>query len=369
MLDLLDVLLVILHLEETMKHSYRFNFICLIFFSHVIYLFFGSHVIDAVNSLRITKIAVFSNATSTGYVTASFGATCNGGGMSNKLYEFLSLYGIARTLNRVPFANKAYSCIRQEFKVMQSYFPRLAQAIQLKTVHEKMVKNVDYATNKCCVYEEVETLFSFASYLYINITAKYLQSYKYFDKYKSDVKNLLSFTNEDLSMMKKIAVNTWHSNRDHKVCVHFRRGDFLTSPVQQFSTEAFTVASVFYVREKLLKEKIAATVALLGDDRKWAEALFANYTWAHIPLKTNRVTIDYAFFAHECQTIILTASASTFGFWSAYLSSARNIYYNEKFAKNYELLRELNPLDVFPPNWIPLRLNISNNVINEVSRT
>uniref|UniRef100_A0A914UVW3 Uncharacterized protein n=1 Tax=Plectus sambesii TaxID=2011161 RepID=A0A914UVW3_9BILA len=64
----------------------------------------------------------------------------------------------------------------------------------------------------------------------------------------------------------------------------------------------------------LMKKGVNTTVALLGDDRPWAKTLFANFSWAVVPERTNRTTTDYAFVARHCQTVILTASASTFGF-------------------------------------------------------
>ena len=106
-------------------------------------------------------------------------------------------------------------------------------------------------------------------------------------------------------------------------------------------------------------------VALLGDDRPWAEKLFENETWARVPARSPRPTTDYAFVARHCQTVLLTATASTFAFWTGYLSSAENVYYNKDFAKNGQLKYEVNPKDLFPPSWIWIAQNTTTLAITE----
>jgi hypothetical protein len=306
------------------------------------------------------------------YVTSSFQVFCNGGGISNKVYKFASLYGIARTLNRVPFVNLTNDCIVKLMKEMTSFFPQIARAMEFKVVSEKMTKNVDFAGGKCCHYEDVGQLFKYNSSQLIALSGNYLQSFKFFDKYKSEVIKLFSFTDDDIAVTDKIAMETFQNDSNHKICVHIRRGDYTSeASIHLPSTENFTKASVLYVREKLLKERKNSTVALLGDDRSWAKTLFAKEAWARVPNETARPTTDYAFVTRHCQTVILSASASTFGFWSAYLSSAENIYYNVDFAKSDTLKNEFTPNDVFPPTWISLSLTSTNNtnVITEVPRS
>uniref|UniRef100_A0A914VLJ5 L-Fucosyltransferase n=1 Tax=Plectus sambesii TaxID=2011161 RepID=A0A914VLJ5_9BILA len=186
------------------------------------------------------------------YITASFGAACYPGGLSNKLFEFVSLVGIARSVRRKAFILGNTTCVMAAAKEISSYFPR---------------------------------------------------------------------------------------------------------------------SSIEYVRNKLKILHRESLVALIGDDVLWAKSRFRNDHWARIPsAMSKRPTIDYAFFAQHCQSIILTASASTFGFWSAYLSSATAIYYNSKFDKDNQLTSQLKPEDFFPPGWIPLHHNISTNSVIEIVR-
>jgi hypothetical protein len=303
------------------------------------------------------------------YVTASFGATCANYGISNKLYEFVSLYGIARTLNRVPYVNlkNVSDCILNQMKEMTSYFPQLPFAIEIKAVSKKLTANVHFGVPKCCHYYDVNELFKYNSSRFIHLSGYYLQSFKYFDKHKADVLKLLTFTEEDIATTDRIAKETFKYDTNHKLCVHIRRGDYLKSRMHRHTTEDFTKASVSYVREKLLKAGINSTVAFLGDDRPWAKALFVNETWAHVPERTNRITTDYAFVARHCQTVILTASASSFGFWAAYLSSA-DVYYNVDFSISALLANQFTLNDVFPPKWKSISINNTTHIITEVPR-
>uniref|UniRef100_A0A914X4Y2 L-Fucosyltransferase n=1 Tax=Plectus sambesii TaxID=2011161 RepID=A0A914X4Y2_9BILA len=165
-----------------------------------------------------------------------------------------------------------------------------------------------------------------------------------------------------------MALDYFDNDTGHHICVHIRREDFMLYGVYEYSTENFTRASVLYLRAKLHESGKNTTVAILGDDRLWAQALFANDTWIRVPTIPARPTTDYAFFARHCHTILLTASASTFGFWSAYISSAEIVYYNVEYAMDKDFQGNFVPADIFPPTWIPLQLNSSNNVITEVAR-
>lgn len=111
-----------------------------------------------------------------------------------------------------------------------------------------------------------------------------------------------------------------------------------------------------------------STVILLGDDRSWAEELFKAAPWAHVPPQRDRPTIDLAFASRYCQTVILTASASTFGFWLAYLSLDEDVYYNKEFAISDFLRAEFTEADVFLPSWTALVQNKETLIVTEEPR-
>lgn len=93
----------------------------------------------------------------------------------------------------------------------------------------------------------------------------------------------------------------------------------------------------------------------MGNDREWSQKLFhpSNYN-IHVSFAT--ATVDLAFANEHCDSILLTASASTFAFWIAYLSNSdsTSIYYNRQFSKPFGIERELVVEDFFLPEWISL---------------
>ena len=190
------------------------------------------------------------------YVTLTFGAVCGGGGLSNRLFEFVSLYGIARTLNRVPYINLYNGCVLGQIIDMESYFPNLAHAFELKIVKKNLTKGIPFAQGRCCTYDDVGKLMAYNSSQFLTIETIYLISFKYFHQYKSEVLKLLQFTSEDIVETDRNTVSTFRNEPDHKICVHIRRGDFLASSIHQHSTENFTRHAVLYLREKLKKGKI-----------------------------------------------------------------------------------------------------------------
>lgn len=172
-------------------------------------------------------------------------------------------------------------------KEMASYFPRMVSLIETKLVKKDSTKLIGFA-EKCCTYDAVEKLMAYNSSRFITISGSYLQSHKFFHKYRADILKMLTFTDEDVAVADKMARETFKSDINHKICVHIRRRDFPKSTLHQESTESFTLASILYVREKLMREGVNTSVALLGDDRSWARTLFANLPSAYVPKLAKR---------------------------------------------------------------------------------
>ncbi len=107
---------------------------------------------------------------------------------------------------------------------------------------------------------------------------------------------------------------------------------------------------------------IAIRIVLIGNDDNFLQNIFYYFS----PFSTilyrdiDRPAVDWAFATRYCNSIILTASASTFGFWMAYLSTNATIYYNYDFSKIGGIEKELIRDDFFLPDWIPLLFDVDN---------
>uniref|UniRef100_A0A183U436 L-Fucosyltransferase n=1 Tax=Toxocara canis TaxID=6265 RepID=A0A183U436_TOXCA len=106
------------------------------------------------------------------------------------------------------------------------------------------------------------------------------------------------------------------------------------------------------------------TVILFGNDYEWSVNVVQKYlnnsnTAAHVlPVMSNFTpVVDFAFVRQNCDTILLSASISTFGWWAAYLAGpAKKIYYNAVFSKPNGVENEVNAADFFLPSWISLNI-------------
>ncbi|VDM36588.1 unnamed protein product [Toxocara canis] len=103
---------------------------------------------------------------------------------------------------------------------------------------------------------------------------------------------------------------------------------------------------------------------LFGDDYEWySKIALENFgldkfkVYASLPLNAT-AAIVFAFARRHCDSVLLTASASTFGWWMAYLAKeTATIYYNRYFSYPKGIVLQLNPSDFFPSNWTALALN------------
>ncbi|VDK26755.1 unnamed protein product [Anisakis simplex] len=59
------------------------------------------------------------------YLGLPFTAATYGGGTGNQLFEFISLIGIARTLNRIPYVNATSSATIEKLYQLSKSFPNL----------------------------------------------------------------------------------------------------------------------------------------------------------------------------------------------------------------------------------------------------
>lgn len=72
------------------------------------------------------------------------------------------------------------------------------------------------------------------------------------------------------------------------------------------------------------------------------------------------------FGAKYCDSLLITASGSTFGWWIGYLmdeSKQKDIYYNWLATKNAGDCRDKHDFDTFPPEWKRLRMTKSGKEI------
>ena len=149
----------------------------------------------------------------------------------------------------------------------------------------------------------------------------------------------------------------------HKLCIHVRRGDFertrFTLSTAEF-IEPATTAIFYYLRKK---QGIRGDISLVifGADDDFVETLQPNMDLFNVVYRPSLPTRghDQAFAHQFCDSILLSSSGSTFGWWIAYLLPEETpVFYNENVVKN----RSLNERDFnnfYPKQW--KRISVEEN--------
>nr|CAD2136695.1 unnamed protein product [Meloidogyne enterolobii] len=283
------------------------------------------------------------------------------GGFANQMWRFAVIYVWGLQLGRYPgiFNNSAWTCdslnlpneIEETFPVVHKIF------IYFKP--NQIENNTKYQTN----YDLNEM---------IKIKEKYLkilpppQIHKLFKDFRNQVRELFSFSNKVRTIVDKYINEIFRNDSSHKLCVHTRLGDFGTIkwPRHHPSRKDFTEESTKFVfneiKEKLKNKEIS--LILLGADKKFLSDLNfdgINPKRVFIPKNMPRGQ-DIYFSTKICNTLIITASVSTFGWWIGYLLNdiKSQIYFYDDFDDNTIFQRK-----DFPPEWIPLKFNLKTKQI------
>ena len=174
----------------------------------------------------------------------------------------------------------------------------------------------------------------------------YWQSEKYFLDIKNEIKDLYK-VKKKIPVRIQALFNEINFN-PKSVCVHNRRGDFLTSPMHEALGQNY-----YEVAEKLLLEKISSPfLYVFSDDINWCKE--------NLKFKSNAVFVDDSFagprveFYFElmkaCKHFIV--SNSTFAWWAAYLP--RNKDKIVIAPKKWLISTTLDTSHIVPNDWITI---------------
>lgn len=305
-----------------------------------------------------------SQEESTKYIASDYFAVHAGGGLGNILFEFISVIGIARSVGRKPYIDATNYVTIGKLHDLNSVFPNMAKYFLIRFPSTSRV-NIAMTSGKCCVYNGIGEIIRNSDAPDIFLKDVYLQSFKYFRNISDEIRSSILFLSESISKIGRNGLlgGVSLSTTNHRLCVHIRRGDFIASSLHMESRENFTVWAVRHVIDEKLKGE-NVTVILFGNDRIWSLKITEKYFnstrmqgYVTNTISSTTPAVDFAFVRHNCDSVILTASASTFGWWSAFLAGPqKNIYYNSVFSKPNGVERELNATDFFLPEWIPLTM-------------
>uniref|UniRef100_A0A914H4R3 L-Fucosyltransferase n=1 Tax=Globodera rostochiensis TaxID=31243 RepID=A0A914H4R3_GLORO len=293
------------------------------------------------------------------YLYATWGGLC--GGLGNQIWRFASLYGIGKPYGRKPIFKVDQKCEKSHGahetegeNEIEHIFP--VYASQLKYIKPEEKKNETFDMKGfapgCCSYEDPQKrAVSRIKEKYIKVDGYYFQSYKFFENRRAEIRQIFQFGQQVCKTVETYKKELFQDDKAHKFCVHVRVEDFKNFGIE--SKKEFTEHGIEF-GFKYLKEKFGnVSVVLMGVEKQFLRNLKINkqlISKVFLPKAMSRGD-DMAFATTSCDSLLITASSSTFSWWIAYLMpDEAMIFYNSKF-EGTPYVREN-----FLAEWIPIQL-------------
>ncbi|XP_063441236.1 galactoside alpha-(1,2)-fucosyltransferase 2-like [Mytilus trossulus] len=267
------------------------------------------------------------------YITITFQ-----GRLGNLLFEYASLYGIAKHHNMIPVINEG--C-------------HLKKVLKISATSGQLLTNVKrYNEVKGCTFENE----AFNLDRKFNWTLNgYFQSWKYFvdksEQIRKEFKFKDSIQHEATNQFHKIINLKGISNTSTYIAVHVRRGDMVHSSVM--TKYGYISADKRYIDDAMASFQLNFSNPFFifsSDDISWCKTHFTKENTAFIQQK-NSPEVDMAIMTNCNHSIITTGS---YGWWIAWLIGGNTIYYKHYPVKGSQLDKVFNSETYRPPSWIAL---------------
>ncbi|KAI1727173.1 glycosyl transferase family 11 domain-containing protein [Ditylenchus destructor] len=277
------------------------------------------------------------------------------GGLGNMMWRFASMYAIGKKLGRSPYYDASLSCMKSAKKEVEEMLPEYATRIQFFTPKPDEEKTINFGDH-CCRYQSTNMLQNVTE-KYVHLSGKYFQSLAFFRDAQDEIRAFFNWSEAARRNMSIYAAKLFGADNSHKLCVHTRVGDFVGFKIQ--TKLNFTEMALEYSFSKVQEKYTNVSVVLLGEDKKFLQTIKFDrrlITRVYQPTQMSRLE-DMCFASIYCDSLLITASSSTFAWWIGYLmdatrnSTVGSVFYNSDFkaTDNYNF-------DNFPSNWTPLKL-------------
>nr|CAD2195341.1 unnamed protein product [Meloidogyne enterolobii] len=315
--------------------------------------------------INLTKFEVWRKQKTTKFILLEttpdhWGGTC--GGFANQIWAFAVMYVWGQQTERYPgyFDKPTFSCdsFKNSPSEIEQTFP-VAHRIFASFKPEEVEGDTKFLVN----YSINEVIKTKEKYLRIHFPP---QIHDLFKNVKNQIKELYTFSFKIRTIVDEYIEEIFGGDDSHKLCVYTRRGDFgpPSNPRHHPTRKDFTEESTKFVFNEIkqINKNKEISLILLGADKKFLSDLNfdgINPKRVFIPKNMPRGQ-DIYFSTKICNTLIITASVSTFGWWIGYLLNdiKSQIYFYDDFDDNTIFQRK-----DFPPEWIPLKFNLKTKQI------
>uniref|UniRef100_A0AC34RCN9 Uncharacterized protein n=1 Tax=Panagrolaimus sp. JU765 TaxID=591449 RepID=A0AC34RCN9_9BILA len=148
-----------------------------------------------------------------------------------------------------------YTELEDQMKTMPEIarvFPKMAEVVHIKTPTSALLKKYHFADD-CCKFDNPKKLLNKPE-KYLKIWGNYLQSYKFYHPFRNEIRELLTCGSDVMRTVDFFAQSIFKEDKSHKMCVHIRRGDFLTDIMLE-TTKEFTVPAIKFAYDYIKSEK------------------------------------------------------------------------------------------------------------------
>lgn len=264
------------------------------------------------------------------------------GGLGNMLFQYASAYGISRRVG-LDILVKADAEVFQVFDVWAKVSSEKTVCPKAKIIKEK----------HSGVYEHsLMSIRNNADY----VAKGYLQSWKYFEPFKVEIRKQLRFRGDierkafdilDSSLSEKYGKRNYSSRT--LVGVHVRRGNLMNKHEREYG---YKVATPGYIKKALafFKDKYRhVTFIVCSNDMKWSRK-YVNVTDV-IYVEGNPREVDLALLSSLNHTIL---TVGTFGWWSAWMANGTTLFVKDYAKNGTRFAKEFSPdhSDYLYPGWI-----------------
>ncbi|WKY12948.1 hypothetical protein Q1695_004062 [Nippostrongylus brasiliensis] len=253
------------------------------------------------------------------------GFSLSWGRMGNQLFHLITGYGIARSLGRVHYIpySTLLAHVNRYLIEFDRIFPELRKSyiIMPKGSVETKVPFV----RSCCAYDNPKRYLNHSA-TYLHLKFAYGQNPRFFEDYLDDVRQLLRFssaiTKEGDYQLRALDVPL-----NSTLCIHIRRGDFVDMKVDTNVNE--TIRAVNDISGRMGTSRFM----IFGDDQEFMRNL------SHLIISSQNISEDAVLISNFseamdlylssrlCNSFLITAATSTFGWWLAFFIEDQNAVY------------------------------------------
>ncbi|CCD68369.1 L-Fucosyltransferase [Caenorhabditis elegans] len=282
------------------------------------------------------------------------------GGLGNQLFEVFSLLGLALKLNRTAIFNSEDWILHSKLNLLREQVPQVAERVI--SIPIEIPESSRFIYSPACCHFQFSPLLSCEQSKYLVIDGHYFQSHKYFSSIETSIRKWLNPPQEEEKLLKKMI-----RRKDEfrfKICVHIRRGDFLTDSQHAGTASNFTIRAVDH-----LYTQHPGLVYLFSNDPGWVREKIA----AHLDyqsdvkvMETSEAIKDLYFAQIHCDAVLITAPSSTFGWWLGYLSKNQSSVYYRDIQETEDMVKhQMVEEDFFPSTWKKLGMSQNGLIISK----